>query len=390
LFAIYNDLTCNSASHVDGVARELSGLGCDCLVATPATLAGIHRFQPLPYRTVIFDEVLQNPRLFSDGRGPDFLHVWNPREVNRKFRDRLAECVSFRTVIHLEDNEEHITRSSLGRQAFAQAVVGAFSGEFPEGLTHPRLSRGFMHEAAGFSLLIESLAEMIPREKPHMVFWPAADRRIFYPRPRNDTLREELGISPKTCVLTYHGNMHAANFSEIRSLYLAVALLSRSGVPAKLIRVGTNHVPLTDEYDRWAREFTIDLGYVVDRRRLTEILATADVFVQPGGSDPFNDYRFPSKLPEFFAMGKPVVLPKANIGLVTRHLEDAYLLEEANGPSICNAVIHIRSDPRLIERLSEGARAFEAAHFSWQKSARALLDFYLRLEDGIDARGLAA
>ena len=47
-----------------------------------------------------------------------------------------------------------------------------------------------------------------------------------------------------------------------------------------------------------------------------QLLVAADILVQPDGSPgPFNDYRFPSKLPDFFASGRPVVLPKTNIGL---------------------------------------------------------------------------
>ena len=43
-------------------------------------------------------------------------------------------------------------------------------------------------------------------------------------------------------------------------------------------------------------------------------LALADAFVQPGSPDDFNRYRLPSKLPEFLAMGRPVILPHCNLG----------------------------------------------------------------------------
>ena len=56
----------------------------------------------------------------------------------------------------------------------------------------------------------------------------------------------------------------------------------------------------------WAAEYTQSLGFIEDRHRIADILCLADVLIQPGRPDPFNDLRFPSKLPEFFAMGKPV------------------------------------------------------------------------------------
>ena len=61
------------------------------------------------------------------------------------------------------------------------------------------------------------------------------------------------------------------------------------------------------------------------RERVASYLALADVLVQPGRLDDFNGYRFPSKLPEFFAMGRPVILPATNIGLRIEDGKDALL-----------------------------------------------------------------
>ena len=62
------------------------------------------------------------------------------------------------------------------------------------------------------------------------------------------------------------------------------------------------------------------------------------MLVQPGRPDAFNDYRFPSKLPEFLASGRPVMLPRTNIGL---HLEDgveALLLGHGDADEIADKV----------------------------------------------------
>jgi glycosyltransferase involved in cell wall biosynthesis len=379
LFVLYDELDCNSASHVDGVARELCARGTDCTVAVPAGTGGRDRFTPHPYRVVNFADALAGGVRFANGRGPDLVHYWNPREINRKFHARLSALHSFQTVIHLEDNEDHIARCMLGSEAYALAERGAYPGQYPDAFSHPRRARQFMAQASGFSLLIGALAEKIPPGVPHAVFWPATDPATFHPRPRNDALRGELGIGSDECVIVYHGNLHGANFHEVRSLYLGVALLNRRGVRTRLIRMGTDYVPHPPEYREWVKEFCLELGFVVDRERFVDLLTTADVFVQPGTSDPFNDYRFPSKVPEFFALGRPVILPKANVGLTTRHLIDAYVLAEANGPNICAAVAHIWGDPELRERLARGGRAFAKANFSWRRSVDAIERLYERL-----------
>ncbi|MCX7414720.1 MAG: glycosyltransferase [Planctomycetia bacterium] len=376
IFVLYQSLACNSASHVDGLARELSLLGHDCLVALPEHLDDADRFAPMPYRIATYRQILSQSLSFADGRGPDVVHTWTPREIVRKFRDQLAASHRFRTVIHLEDNEEHIARVALGETGWRVACADRLPIAYPDHLTDPVQAPGFFAQASGVTLLIDRLAECMPLERPSRVFWPSVDRTVFYPRPRNDAMRAMHGIAPHEIVLCYHGNMHQANRVEIRSLYLAVALLNRQGFPARLVRMGTDHVTHEPEYCRWAAEHSIDLGYVVDRRRLVDVLAMADVFVQPGTADAFNDFRFPSKLPEFFALGRPVVLPRANIGLVIRHLEDAFVLDEANGQNICAAVKTICSDRKLYQKLSDAAWSFAEQRLSWRQSAATVASFY--------------
>jgi len=98
--------------------------------------------------------------------------------------------------------------------------------------------------------------------------------------------------------------------------------------------------------------------------------------VQPGRPGEFNDYRFPSKLPEFFAIGRPVILPASNVALEMRHLEDAYILPEATAIPIANAVRHITGDAALQARLEAGARRFFETQLKWARSAEQLRDFY--------------
>ena len=130
--------------------------------------------------------------------------------------------------------------------------------------------------------------------------------------------------------------MHAANFREVRSLYLAVHLLNRAGLPTVLIRMGNDNSDYPYGYKDWAAKHTLSPRLRPKIANASPKSSTlADILVQPGGPDPFNDLRFPSKLPEFFAMAKPIILPRTNIGLVTRHLTDAYVVDKADGPGIC-------------------------------------------------------
>ena len=105
----------------------------------------------------------------------------------------------------------------------------------------------------------------------------------------------------------------------------------------------------------------------------------ADIFVQPGVPGRFNDCRFPSKLPEYFAMGRPVVLPATNVGCHVRHLIDAYVLPRADALGITHAIKEITSNVKMRAALAYGARAFASRALSWDRASATLNAFYLSL-----------
>jgi glycosyltransferase involved in cell wall biosynthesis len=408
LFALYQNCACNSANHVDGIARELTALGCSCLVAVPSSPTQAELLGSVPYRIGTFEQVLAGEIGFDNGQGIDVAHFWTPREVNRRFCERLQNGVEakpsaveakrsaveakrstveakrstrrFAIIIHMEDNEDLIARSQL-RDSLDEYATGQKDAGFPAHLSHPLHWRKFLASADGLTVIIDALRDIIPRDKPVELIWPSTDEQNFYPRPIDPALRQELGIKPDHTVLAYHGNVHQANFREVRSLYLAVALLNREGWPATLLRMGRDHIEVDPLFRRWAAEHIRTIGFVPDRARLAELLSQADLFVQPGLCDVFNQYRFPSKVPDFFALARPVILPRTNIGLVTRHGEHAYVLDEANGPAIADAVKAIAQDEDLRGALSSGARRFFETNLSWPATAAKVLALYRRVLD---------
>ena len=179
-------------------------------------------------------------------------------------------------------------------------------------------------------------------------------------------------------MIFYHGNVHPSNAAEVRELYAAVLQLNRAGHSVTLLRAGLDTVDFLGPLAADVAPHVLALGQIRHHHQ-PPLMALADIFVQPGEPDPFNDYRLPSKLPEFFSIGRPVILPRTNVGALARHGVDAYVLERADAAGIAAAVIELRGDRALRERLSQGALAFAAAHFDWRRSAEALAKFYATL-----------
>ena len=59
------------------------------------------------------------------------------------------------------------------------------------------------------------------------------------------------------------------------------------------------------------------------------LIELADIVVQPGRQNDYNEYRLPSKLPDFLCIGKPLVTSTTNLGRKLEDGEEALLrLEE--------------------------------------------------------------
>lgn len=373
LFALYHDFSANSAVHVHNFANHLAALGHHAAVAFPKGENLGRELGEQQYAVCTFAEVDGDwTGIFVDGRAPDLVHAWTPRENVRLFCEKIATLCRFALFIHLEDNEELVLEANLG-ETFGELCES--DREFPENLSHPRKYRGFIASANGVTMIMDRLEKFVPAQTPKLVLWPGADRSLFYPRTRDENLLASLGIAPGTLVFSYTGNVHTANARDVRSLYLAAAMLDREGTPTVLLRTGRDYCEFLGPDDAWARKVSVDLGQI-DYGQIPSVLSLADALVQPGEDNAFNEYRLPGKLPEFFAMGRPVVLPRTNLGRFVRHGEDAWVSEKVDALQIVHAMQSLARDEALRERLARGALAFCGEHFDWARNTTALTDFY--------------
>jgi glycosyltransferase involved in cell wall biosynthesis len=374
LFALYHDFSANSAVHVHNFANQLAALGHSTAVAIPDGLDHGASLGTQNYSVHRFDQIDGDwSRIFPDGRAPEIVHGWTPRENVRLFCEKVAGFCDFALFVHLEDNEELILEVNLGMPF--EKLARTRSADIPVNLSHPRNYRTFIAAAAGVTMIMDRLERFVPPQVPKLILWPGADEQLFHPRPRDAALLEQLGVAAGTTVLCYTGNVHSANGRDVRSLYLAAAILDREGTPTRLIRTGRDFCPFLGPDEEWARRVSIELGHV-PYQEIPAILSLADVLVQPGADNAFNEFRLPGKLPEFFAMGRPVILPHTNVGRFVRHGEQAWVLPKVDALGIANAVRALRQDQALSERLATGATQFYRQHFNWKNNTRGLVEFY--------------
>lgn len=379
LFVNYGDFTTNSLNHIAGFANALCAAGHACVVAVPGkkeTISGIH--DPL-FIPATYAEALAKPNLFPDARPADLIHAWTPREGVRKFvlAYQRALKTPARLVIHLEDNERYLLEAYTGKtfDELRTASPHEIDPWLVDGLPHPLRHESFLRVADGVTHIVEKLREHIPAGLPAQLLPPPVDFTLYHPQSADSALRTELGLRPEEKILVFTGSNTFANEPEMRELYLAVSLLNQRGTPTRLVRTGFNSptflASLTFDY----KPFVLDLGFV-EKSLLPRLLSLADVLVQPGHRGAFNDFRLPSKLPEFLASGKPVVLPPTNLALLMQDGREAVFLKTGSPEEIADTCQRLFKDATLRTSLGQHGTAFARQHFDATRNTRDLAAFY--------------
>lgn len=377
LIVSHSHFPTNSSVHIHHFANELVKLGLDCVVAVPNDPENIGTLKGNLYSVTQYNEIDKIRDLFANRQPPDLVHAWTPREHVRSYCYALSIKYEFKLVIHLEDNEESVI------ERFLDVSLDNWSTEYdtllPYNLSHPIKYKEFMATADGVTVIIDKLTKFVPSSASSIVLYPGVDTEEFYPRSKNSKLLKSLGIKSDTTILCYTGNIHLANIDEVRYLYLAVGKRNEAGKPTVLVRTGIdNDLEILDKEQLWIKKYIIELGWV-DRKKIPEILALADILVQPGKPDEFNDYRFPSKIPEFLAMGKPVILPDTNIAKILVNKENALILDSVDDDSLPGIIDFIVDNPDLSNRISQNALKFSEENLNWTNSGKKLYSFYQSL-----------
>jgi len=287
---------------------------------------------------------------------PALVHSFTPRENVRALTADLVAAHGCSYVVHLEDNENVIALAETGRDAADGPV-----------------RREFMERSAGVTAVVERLLELKPDRLPGVVAWPGHDESPLDRGPTRERVRGALGLATQDLLVAYTGNVHEANVQDVANLYRGIARARSSGHRLTLVKTGWSSVPRSALPDLGVS--ILDVGWVA-RKRVREIMSAADILVQPGRPDPFNDYRFPSKLPDFLASGNPVLMPRSNIGLELTSGRQALLLERGDADEIAGQVAVLASDPALREQIGLSGRAFAVSHLRWTNAVDRIESVY--------------
>jgi len=378
LFLLYGDFSTNTSIQISTFANELSLLGHDCVIAIPSNSTEFDNGKNL-YKSYLFDEVFKlGGKVFKNGGRVDILHACTPRNVVAKFINSYLSNWPTPLALHLEDDELSITSNFLGINKDELAQLSAeHLNLLPDNFTKPHEFIDLIKMADLVLLVQEKLEILVPPSIPYKSIYWGVDTNLFSPviipsRKWKDFLEIEEGEK----IIVYHGGINSMNSYAIHDLCHAIQLINEQGFKCRLIRTGPNSLTSYIKSEAISKSYIIDLG-VINREEIPSVLALADVYVQPGRINSFEDLRLPSKMMEFFSMGGPVIVSAVNIANKIKDDIDAIVLSTGSPEQIAKACIRLFSDPDLSAKLGLASRNFALKNFDIKRQAVSLVGAYL-------------
>ena len=216
------------------------------------------------------------------------------------------------------------------------------------------------------------------------MYWYYPDRRLFHPLPRSVEDRKFRMIYPGS--LNWHQGVDIA-IKALPAILRAIpeAELHVQGEgPAK-----PELICLTKELGLQSR--VVFHGYV-PADTLVQQLADCDVGIVPKRGDRFGDEAASTKIPEFMAMGIPVVASRTSIELRFFDAAAIRYFQPENEAELAAAVISVRQDDALRARMIAKGLAYTQEN-AWQQKIQMYLDLVMSLsQDGLggSTKGRAA
>jgi colanic acid biosynthesis glycosyl transferase WcaI len=225
------------------------------------------------------------------------------------------------------------------------------------------LMRGFSYvsnisEAMGMKLEEKGV------DRRRMLFFPNwVDTSLIHPTSRQNALRTELKIKPRTRVVLYSGNM-----GEKQGLDLILEVARRFQSDPEVLFLLCGHGAVRERIGRAADGITnVRLIPLQPVSRLNELLNLADVHLLPQRAEA-TDLVLPSKLTAMMASGRPVVAA-ARIGSDVARFAGKGGLVVAPGdvPAFEHAIRRLLADGGLNRRLGASGRACALHH--WERDS---------------------
>lgn len=222
----------------------------------------------------------------------------------------------------------------------------------------------------GWTVVSQELAAKVARRgKPVQLLLGGVDPEVFRPDLPDRSALIRVG---------YVGSYRA--YHGIPDVLAAGAELVKLGHPFHFVLAGDiDQVPGMRRQAQMALGDRVTILGPVAYSEVPKVLGQCDILVVPRRAQSSAKYNYPSKLSEFLAMGKAVVVTDVGqAGRVVQHMNTGLVVPAGSPTGLAQAFL-ILKDSDLRHRLGQAARSFAVRQLTWDRIGEQLADFLARV-----------
>jgi glycosyltransferase involved in cell wall biosynthesis len=188
--------------------------------------------------------------------------------------------------------------------------------------------------------------------------------------------RKKIGFSQKDKIIIFLGRSQF----DLDLLIKSFAKIQNNVQNSFLVVVGQNLHSWTKELaDRLGiKDRYLEVGYIPDNI-LPYYLSSADIFALPLKKNLINETRWPNKIGEYMASGRPTIV--SNVGDIPGIVKKYQigLVADNSAEDFSIKLLKLLNNEKLSDILGKNARKLALKKFSWLKMASKLEDAYFKL-----------
>ncbi|MEM2618593.1 MAG: glycosyltransferase [Candidatus Hadarchaeales archaeon] len=220
---------------------------------------------------------------------------------------------------------------------------------------------------------------VLPRERV-LLIPNGFDRNVFAARHSGKEIRKELGIKEKDNLVMYTGGLKP--WADIDLLIQAMVYVIQEMPNSHLVLVGEGEAKygLMHLCQQVGISGNVVFAGGVPHTEIPKYLAAADLLALPLRSNPFNEARFPNRIAEYMAAGKPIVTNRVGVaGDLFKDGRNAVVIDSDQPEEFARGILRILMDKEKAKRLGIQARKYAWNNLTWDKIALKVEEFYYKL-----------
>lgn len=193
------------------------------------------------------------------------------------------------------------------------------------------------------------------------------------PPPGKEACRKALGLDPGSPLIGHLGTLFE---KDARLLFASLKILAEKRPDARLLLIGRHRLKL--EKHPGARDFVAETGEI-PREKISLHLAACDLLVLPLERNIANHGRWPSKVNDYFASGRPVVSTPVGDVRTIFESEGIGLLAGDRPEEFSRVLEELLGDRERRALLGRRALAYARENLDWRLIAREAEKFYNKI-----------